>query len=345
VIPFSILDLSPVPQGATPADALHNSLDLAQHAEAWGFNRYWLAEHHNMPGIASAATSVVIGYIAGGTKTIRVGSGGIMLPNHAPLVIAEQFGTLASLYPGRIELGLGRAPGTDILTARALRRDMAATADNFPQDVEELQGYFETANPGKKIRAIPGNGLRVPIWLLGSSLFSARLAAEMGLPFAFASHFAPTDMMQALELYRANFNPSKQLERPHAMLGINAIIADTDAEARHQFTSVQQSFTNLRRGTPGQIPPPIDDIDSFWSPAEKASASMTLLCSVVGSPETAERGLQKFIEITQPDEIIATAHLYNHSARLRSFELLSQIHAKLAAGAPKQETAASLSAD
>jgi luciferase family oxidoreductase group 1 len=330
VIPFSILDLSPIPQGASAADALHNSLDLAQRAEAWGFNRYWLAEHHNMPGIASAATSVVIGYIAGGTKTIRVGSGGIMLPNHSPLVIAEQFGTLASLYPGRIELGLGRAPGTDMLTAKALRRDGATSADRFPQDVEELQGYFETANPGKKLRAIPGNGLQVPLWLLGSSLFSAQLAAAMGLPFAFASHFAPGDMMQALEQYRANFKPSKQLARPHAMLGINAIIAESDAEARFQFTSVQQSFTNLRRGTPGQIPPPIEGIDSFWSPVEKASASMTLLCSVVGSPETAERGLQRFIEITQPDEIIATAHLYDHQARLRSFELLSQIHVKLA---------------
>jgi luciferase family oxidoreductase group 1 len=345
VIPISVLDLSPIPQGASAADALHNSLDLAQHAEAWGYHRFWLAEHHNMPGIASAATSVVIGYIAGGTKTIRVGSGGIMLPNHAPLVIAEQFGTLASLYPGRIELGLGRAPGTDMLTTRALRREASSTADTFPQDVEELQGYFETANPGKKIRAIPGNGLRVPIWLLGSSLFSAQLAAALGLPFAFASHFAPADMMQALELYRANFKPSKQLARPHAMLGINAVVAESDAEAHYQFTSVQQSFTNLRRGTPGQIPPPIEDIDSFWSPAEKASASMTLLCSVVGSPQTAERGLLKFIEITQPDELIATAHIYDHAARLRSFELLSHIRTKLGSEKEKPEAATSLSAD
>jgi luciferase family oxidoreductase group 1 len=334
VIPFSILDLSPIPQGASAAIALHNSLDLAQHAEDWGYRRYWLAEHHNMPGIASAATSVVIGHIAGGTKTIRVGSGGIMLPNHSPLVIAEQFGTLASLYPNRIDLGLGRAPGTDQPTARALRRNIASTSDSFPQDVEELQSYFEPATPSQKIRAVPGAGLRVPLWLLGSSLFSAQLAAELGLPFAFASHFAPADMMQALALYRAQFKPSRQLDRPYAMLGLNVIVAEADAEARYQFTSVQQSFTNLRRGTPGQIPPPIEDIDSYWSPQERASASMTLLCSAVGSPETVERGILKFIEVTQPDEIIATAHIYNHAARLHSFELLAQIHDRLASSKP-----------
>jgi luciferase family oxidoreductase group 1 len=329
VIPFSILDLSPIPQGATAADALRNSLDLAQHAEAWGYNRFWLAEHHNMPGIASAATSVVIGHVAGGTKTIRVGSGGIMLPNHSPLVIAEQFGTLASLYPDRIDLGLGRAPGTDMLTAHALRREKSSTADNFPQDVEELQSYFAPAVRNQRIRAVPGAGLRVPIWLLGSSLFSAQLAAKMGLPFAFASHFAPADMMQALQLYRAQFQPSKQLARPYAMLGLNAVVAESDAEAQYHFTSVQQSFTNLRRGMPGQIPPPIHDIDSFWSPAEKASASMTLLCSVVGSPETVERRLLNFLDLTQPDEIITTAHIFDHSARLRSFELLSEIRLRL----------------
>ena len=269
MIPFSILDLSPIPQGASAADALHNSLDLAQHAESWGYRRFWLAEHHGMPGIASAATSIVIGYIAQGTKTIRVGSGGIMLPNHSPLVIAEQFGTLASLYPDRIELGLGRAPGTDVLTARALRRDLASSSDRFPLDVEELQSYFEPVAPNQKIRAIPGAGLRVPIWLLGSSLFSAQLAAELGLPFAFASHFAPADLMQALQLYRAHFKPSRQLDHPYAMLGLNVVIAETDEEARYHFTSVQQSFTNLRRGTPGQIPPPIDDIDSFLVPRGK----------------------------------------------------------------------------
>jgi luciferase family oxidoreductase group 1 len=329
VIPFSILDLSPIPQGATARDAFCNSLDLAQHAEAWGYHRFWLAEHHNMPGIASAATSVVIGHVAGGTKTIRVGSGGIMLPNHSPLVIAEQFGTLASLYPDRIDLGLGRAPGTDQPTMRALRRHIASASDNFPKDVEELQSYFEPPAPNQKIRAIPGAGLRVPIWLLGSSLFSAQLAAELGLPFAFASHFAPADMMQAIELYRANFRPSRQLGHSYAMLGLNVIVAETDSQARYLFSSVQQAFTNLRRGTPGQIPPPVDDIDSYWSPQEKASASMTLLCSAVGSPETVERGVLKFIEVTQPDEIITTAHIYDHRARLRSFELLTEIRARL----------------
>ncbi|MGC0771344.1 MAG: LLM class flavin-dependent oxidoreductase [Candidatus Acidiferrum sp.] len=336
MIPFSILDLSPIPQGASAAVALRNSLDLAQHAEAWGYHRFWLAEHHGMPGIASAATSVVIGYVAGGTKTIRVGSGGIMLPNHSPLVIAEQFGTLASLYPDRIDLGLGRAPGTDMLTARALRRDMTTTADNFPQDVEELRSYFEPTTRNQKIRAVPGAGLRVPIWLLGSSLFSAQLAAKLGLPFAFASHFAPADMMQALELYRTRFQPSRQLDRPYAMLGVNVVVAETDSEAQYLFTSVQQSFTNLRRGMPGQIPPPIHDIDSFWSPAEKASAEMTLLCSVVGSSETARRRLLNFLELTQPDEIITTAHIYDHSARLRSFELLAGIRARLAAADDSQ---------
>src|ERR1700722_7019712 len=340
VIPFSILDLSPIPQGATAADALRNSRDLAQHAEAWGYKRFWLAEHHNMPGIASAATSVVIGHVAGGTKTIRVGPGGIMLPNHSPLVIAEQFGTLASLYPDRIDLGLGRAPGTDVLTTRALRRDLASTSDNFPQDVEELQSYFEPLTPNQRIGAVPGAGLRVPIWLLGSSLFSAQLAAELGLPFAFASHFAPADMMQALHLYRAHFKPSRQLGRPYAMLGLNVIAAETDAQARCLFSSVQQAFTNLRRGTPGQIPPPIDDIDSYWSPQEKASASMTLLCSAVGSPETVERDLLKFIEVTQPEEIITTAHIYDHSARLRSFELLAEIRARLASNSPQHATPA-----
>jgi luciferase family oxidoreductase group 1 len=330
MIPFSILDLSPIPQGATAAAALRNSLDLAQHAEAWGYNRFWLAEHHNMPGIASAATSVVIGHVAGGTKTIRVGSGGIMLPNHSPLVIAEQFGTLASLYPNRIDLGLGRAPGTDQPTMRALRRQAAAAADNFPQDVQELQSYFEPATPGQKIRAVPGAGLRVPIWLLGSSLFSAQLAAQLGLPFAFASHFAPADMLQALQLYREQFQPSRQLDHPYVMLGLNVIVADTDAQARYLF----------RRGTPGQIPPPIDDIDSYWSPAERASASMTLLVSAVGSPETVERGILKFIEVTQPDEIITTAHIYDHSERLRSFELLAEIRTRLATYEPQHTSPA-----
>jgi luciferase family oxidoreductase group 1 len=287
-----------------------------------------------MPGIASAATSVVMGHVAGGTKLIRVGAGGIMLPNHSPLVIAEQFGTLASLFPDRIDLGLGRAPGTDQPTARALRRNIASS-DNFPQDVQELQSYFEPPTPSQRIQAVPGSRLRVPIWLLGSSLFSAQLAAELGLPFAFASHFAPADMMQALQLYRTHFKPSRQLDRPYAMLGLNVVVAETDARARFLFTSVQQAFTNLRRGTPGQIPPPIEDIDSYWSPAEKASAGMTLLCSAVGSPDTVERRLLKFIEVTQPDEIITTAHIYDHAARLRSFELLSEIRARFESADPQ----------
>jgi luciferase family oxidoreductase group 1 len=329
MIPFSILDLSPIPQGASAAVALNNSLDLAQNAEKWGYRRFWVAEHHNMPGIASAATSIVIAHVAGGTKTIRVGSGGIMLPNHSPLVIAEQFGTLASLFPGRIDLGLGRAPGTDHPTARALRRDLAASADRFPDDVQELQHYFEEVEPGQKIRAIPGAGLHVPIWLLGSSLFSAQLAAHLGLPFAFASHFAPADMMDALRLYRHLFKPSKQLDHPYAMLGINVIVADTDSEARRQFTSLQQSFTLLRRGTPGQIPPPIDDIESFWSPAEKALASQTLTVSAVGSPETVARGLQNFLDITHPDELMITAHIYDHKARLESFERVAELRTNL----------------
>jgi luciferase family oxidoreductase group 1 len=325
MIPFSILDLAPIPQGSTASDALRNSLDLAQHAEKWGYKRFWLAEHHNMPGIASAATAIVIGHIAGGTKTIRVGAGGIMLPNHSPLVIAEQFGTLVSLFPGRIDLGLGRAPGTDQSTARALRRDVAASADRFPEDVLELQHYFEEAESGQKIRAIPGTGLQVPIWLLGSSLFSAQLAAQLGLPFAFASHFAPADMMAALRLYRNLFKPSKQLKRPYTVLGINVVAAVTDEEAHRQFTSLQQSFTYLRRGMPRQIPPPIDDIESFWSPAEKALASQTLTVSAVGSSESVARVLQNFIDMTNPDELMLTAHIYDHKARLDSFERVAAL--------------------
>jgi luciferase family oxidoreductase group 1 len=329
MVPFSILDLSPIPEGATASVALANSLDLAQHAEAWGYHRYWLAEHHNMPGIASAATSIVIAHIAGGTKTIRVGSGGIMLPNHSPLVIAEQFGTLASLFPGRIDLGLGRAPGTDQPTARALRRDVATASDRFPEDVLELQHYFADPGPNQKIRAIPGAGLRVPIWLLGSSLFSAQLAAHFGLPFAFASHFAPADMLEALKLYRQLFKPSEQLAQPYAMLGINIIAAATDDEARRQFSSLQQSFTWLRRGMPGQVPPPVDDIDAFWSPAEKALASQTLLVSAVGSPETVTRRVQNVLDLAHPDELIITAHIYDHKARLDSFERVAALRSSL----------------
>jgi luciferase family oxidoreductase group 1 len=330
MIPFSILDLSPIPKGASAAVALRNTLELAQHAEGLGYQRYWLAEHHNMPGIASAATAIVIGHVAGGTKTIRVGSGGIMLPNHSPLVVAEQFGTLASLYPGRIDLGLGRAPGTDMMTARALRRDMEDSAEQFPQDVQELQHYFSDAEPRQQIRAVPGAGLDVPIWLLGSSLFSAQLAAMLGLPFAFASHFAPDLMRQALDLYRSGFQPSKQLDRPFAMLAANVLAADTDAQARRQFTSQQQSFINLRRGTPGQVPPPIDDIDAYWSPVEKVMVERSLAVSFVGSADTIERGLAAFIESLRPDELMITAHIYDQAARLRSIELIAQVRDNLA---------------
>ncbi len=339
MIPFSILDLSPIPKGASAAVALRNTLELAQHAERLGYKRYWIAEHHNMPGIASAATSIVIGYVAGGTRTIRVGSGGIMLPNHSPLVVAEQFGTLASLFPGRIDLGLGRAPGTDMMTARALRRDFADSAEQFPQDVQELQNYFAAAQPGQHIRAVPGAGLEVPIWLLGSSLFSAQLAAILGLPFAFASHFAPDLMRQALEIYRSRFEPSTQLDRPYAMLGANVLAADTDAQARRQFTSQQQSFINLRRGSPGQVPPPIDDIDTYWSPAEKAMVERSLAVSFVGSPETVQRGLAAFIESARPDELMITAHIHDQPARLRSIELVSKARENLTSAGRGQQSA------
>ena len=329
MIPFSVLDLSPINQGATAGDALRNTLRLAQQAEQYGYQRFWLAEHHNMKGIASAATSIVIAHVAGGTKTIRVGSGGIMLPNHAPLVIAEQFGTLESLFPGRIDLGLGRAPGTDRATMRALRRDMAASTDQFPQDVQELQAYFEPAEPGQVIRAVPGAGLRVPLWLLGSSLFSAQLAAMLGLPFAFASHFAPDQMMQALQIYRSRFEPSQQLQKPHAMLTINVLAADTDEEARHQFTSQQQAFVNHQRGTPGQVPPPIDDFSSYCSPAERAGVDHTLGQSIVGSAATLENRLREFLARTQPDELMVTAHIYDQQTRLHSLKLIAEIRDRI----------------
>ena len=332
MIPFSILDLSPIPMGASAADALRNTLALAQRAEVLGYRRYWLAEHHNMPGIASAATSIVIGFVAGGTNTIRVGAGGIMLPNHSPLVVAEQFGTLASLYPGRIDLGLGRAPGTDMLTARALRRDIEDSAEQFPQDVMELLSYFEAPEPMQRIRAVPGAGLDVPVWLLGSSVFSAQLAAMLGLPFAFASHFAPDLMLEALDLYRSRFEPSQRLDRPYAMLGANVLAADSDAEARRQFTSQQQSFVNLRRGTPGQVPAPIEDIDAYWSPAERTMVDRSLAVSFVGSAETVERNLAGFISATQPDELMITAHIYDQPARLRSIEIVANVRDRLGIG-------------
>jgi luciferase family oxidoreductase group 1 len=322
--PLSILDLAPIVEGATASGALRNSLDLAQHAERWGYNRFWLAEHHNATGIASAATAVVIAHVAGGTSTIRVGAGGIMLPNHAPLVIAEQFGTLEALHPGRIDLGLGRAPGTDQLTMLALRRDQSGGgADTFPQDVLELQVLLGDPQPGQAVRAIPGMGSHVPLWILGSSLYGAQLAAALGLPYAFASHFAPDALLPALEVYRERFQPSKQLQQPYAMVAANVIAADDDAEARRLFTSVQQSFTNMFRGRRGQLPPPIDDIDAFWAPEEKLQASSMLSRSFVGSPDTVRSGLERFVEETAADELVVAAAIHDHPARLRSYELLA----------------------
>ncbi|WP_179404753.1 LLM class flavin-dependent oxidoreductase [Burkholderia guangdongensis] len=332
--PFSVLDLAPIPAGADAAQAFRNTVDLAQHAERWGYRRYWLAEHHNMPGIASAATAVVIGHVAGSTKTIRVGSGGIMLPNHAPLVIAEQFGTLASLYPGRIDLGLGRAPGTDQTTSRALRRDLLGSADAFPDDVAELLRYFAEPAPGQRVRAVPGAGLDVPVWLLGSSLFSAQLAAMLGLPFAFASHFAPDYLLRALELYRAQYRPSAAWPKPYAMVGVNVFAADTDDEARRLFTSLQQQFINLRRGMPGKLPPPIDTLDAFdASEFELANVAHALSFAAVGSRDTVREQLRERIARTGADELIVTAQIHDHAARLRSFELAAQIRDELAGDA------------
>lgn len=324
MVPVSILDLAPVVLGETPREALRKSLDLARHAETFGYTRYWVAEHHNMTGIASAATSVVIGYLAGGTSTIRVGSGGIMLPNHSPLVIAEQFGTLESLYPGRIDLGLGRAPGTDPRTLRALRRD-PARADDFPADVVELQRLLAPAEPGQAVRAVPGAGTEVPIWILGSSTFGAELAATFGLPYAFASHFAPDALLIALEIYRKRFKPSKQLDHPYAMLGVNVVAAETDDEARRLFTTIQQSFTNLVRGSGGKLQAPIDDIDEYWNTLEKHQASRMLKYSIVGSPETVKRELENFVSLTKADELMIVTSIYDHDARVRSYEIVADV--------------------
>lgn len=326
-IPFSILDLAPVTEGSDISRTFANTLDLARNAERLGYRRYWLAEHHNMPGIASAATAVLIGHVAGGTSTIRVGAGGIMLPNHSPLQVAEQFGTLASLHPARIDLGLGRAPGTDQATARALRRYFDG-ADTFPQDVVELLHYFDPAQPDQPVRAVPGAGVDVPVWLLGSSLFSARLAAALGLPFAFASHFAPDAMDEALAVYRHEFKPSPRLQQPHAMLGLNVVAADTQAEARRLFTTQQQSFVNLRRGRPGLIPPPIDDIESWWSPQEKHGVQRALACAVVGDARQVAEGIAAFAERHRPDELLLTANVFDHAARVRSFEIAAEIRGR-----------------
>jgi len=315
---YSLLDLAPIVRESNATESFRNSLDLAQHAERWGYHRFWLAEHHNIPGIASAATSVLIAHVAGGTSTIRVGSGGVMLPNHAPLVIAEQFGTLESLFPGRIDLGVGRAPGGDMKTARALRRNLGSSGDTFPQDLIELIRYFKGGSENG-VRAIPGHGLNVPVYLLGSSDFSATLAAQLGLPFAFASHFAPDFLNVALDLYRTNFRPSEWLDRPHAMVGVNVFSADTDAEARRLFTTLQQAFLGLLRGTRTEIPPPVDHLD--WTPAEQAHVTRMTRYSAVGSPSTVRQELEAILAETRAEELIVTAQIFDHTARLRSFEL------------------------
>lgn len=329
-IPLSVLDLAPVVEGSTPADAFKNSLDLAQHAEKWGYHRYWFAEHHNMPAVASSATSVIIGHIASGTSTIRVGSGGIMLPNHAPLVIAEQFGTLESLHPGRVDLGLGRAPGSDMSTTRALRRDLRSHED-FPAQLEELRNYFNP--PGGigslTVQAVPGEGLNIPIWLLGSSGFSAQLAAELGLPFAFAAHFAPDYTVQAMQLYHNNFKPSDVLDEPYAMIGLNVVVADTDQEAKRLFTTQQQSFLNLvRGGKPALLKPPVDDMDEIWSPFEKETLENQMKLSAIGTIETVTEKLQTVLNITKADEIMVNGSVFDHAARLYSYELLSKVSNK-----------------
>jgi luciferase family oxidoreductase group 1 len=322
MLALSILDLVRVRQNGTARTALDNARDLAAHAERLGYRRFWVAEHHNMPGIASAATSVVIAHIAAGTSSIRVGAGGIMLPNHAPLVIAEQFGTLAHLFPGRIDLGLGRAPGTDQTTTYALRRSLT-NSDHFPQDVLELQAYLAPAREGQRVQAVPATGTEVPLWILGSSTFGAQLAAELGLPFGFASHFAPDFLIMALEIYRARFKPSAQLSRPYAMVGVNVVAADTDGEARRLATTQQMSFANIFRGARGVSQPPIDDIETYWSPMEKAQAARMLQRSIIGSPDTVRRGIAALVAETGADELMIVSDVYDHEARLRSFELIA----------------------
>ncbi|WP_417496126.1 LLM class flavin-dependent oxidoreductase [Maricaulis sp.] len=322
MIPLSILELARITDTGDVRTALDNARDVAVHAERHGFKRMWLAEHHNFAGIASAATALAIAHIAAGTSTIRVGAGGIMLPNHAPYIIAEQFGTLASLYPGRIDLGLGRAPGTDQRTVQALRRSPGSD-DRFPQDVQELQAWLAPSRPGQAVQAIPGAGTQVPLWILGSSLFGAQLAAELGLPYAFASHFAPAALIPALETYRNRFKPSAQLAKPYAMVGVNIVAADSDSEARRLATTQQMSFTNLIRGTPGLSRPPIDDIDTYWSAAEEAHVTQMMSCSIHGGPETVKSGIEDLVERTGADELIVVSDVYDHAARLRSFEIMA----------------------
>jgi luciferase family oxidoreductase group 1 len=333
VIPLSVLDLAPIVEGGDAAQSFRNSLDLARHAERWGYRRFWLAEHHNIPSVASAATSVLIAHVAGGTSTIRVGAGGIMLPNHPPLIIAEQFGTLASLFPGRIDLGLGRAPGSDQLTAQALRR-LPAAGDSFPQDVLELMGYFRDPQPGQAVRAVPGAGLDVPIWILGSSLFGAQLAAALGLPFAFASHFAPAMLDQALDIYRAQFRPSEKNARPYVMLGVNVFAAETEAAARRLFTSLQQAFISLRRGRPGPLRPPADGFEQTLAPFERAMLADMLSYSVVGTHDQVRAGLDAIVAHTGADELMIASQIHDHAARLASYEIAAAAMAAPAAAPP-----------
>jgi luciferase family oxidoreductase group 1 len=323
VVPYSVLDLSPITQGSDAASSFRNTLDLAQHAERWGYKRFWLAEHHGIPGIASAATSVLIGFVAGGTSTIRVGAGGIMLPNHSPLVIAEQFGTLESLYPGRIDLGLGRAPGSDQRTAQALRRNLASSADEFPGDVQELADYLSDS-PRQAVRAVPGTGLKVPLWILGSSLYGAQVAAALGLPYAFASHFAPAQMMAAVELYRSKFRPSAVLAKPYVMLCFNVFGADSLADAKLRATSVQQAFVNLRSGRPTQLPPPVEGYAERLGPQERAILDQVLSCASIGTPDMVRLDLHNFVKQTGADELMITCQIFDHVARLRSFEIAAK---------------------
>jgi luciferase family oxidoreductase group 1 len=325
MVPLSILDLSPIVEGGDAGQALRNSLDLARHVEALGFRRFWMAEHHNLPGIASAATAVALAHVAAGTSQIKIGAGGIMLPNHAPLMVAEQFGTLAALHPGRVELGLGRAPGSDQLTMRAMRRNLLADVDQFPRDVVELMGYFRPPEPGQRLQAVPGAGLEVPIWILGSSLFGAQLAAMLGLPYAFASHFAPAAMMQAIAAYRERFRPSPQLALSHVMLGVTVVAAETDAEARFLFSSLQQSTLNNRTGRPSRVPPPVENFEATLDPYARAVIDDALGAAIVGGPETVRQGLEDFVRRTGADELMVTANIFDHDRRKRSFAIVAEV--------------------
>ena len=329
MIPFSILDLAPIIEGSDAAEALRNSLDLAKHVEALGYRRYWMAEHHNLPGIASAATAVALAHVGAGTNSIRIGAGGIMLPNHAPLLIAEQFGTLAALHPGRVDLGLGRAPGSDQVTARAVRRALLGSEESFPQEVVELMSYFQPAKPGQAVQAVPGAGLDVPIWILGSSLFGAQLAAYLGLPFAFASQFAPAMMMQAIAIYRERFRPSAQLATPYLMLGLTVVAAESDEDAAFLFSSLQQSTLNNRTGRPSRVPPPVPDFEARLDPYARAILADAFACAIVGGPETVRSGLVDMIQRTGADELMVTANIFDHGKRKRSFEIVSEAHRTL----------------